>query len=448
MNTAKTDKFHIFVVDDDREMRDSLAHLLTSAGWQVDTFRQASVAIEAARKAAPDVVLSDVRMPGMSGLELLRELHKTVQTPVVLISAHGDIEMAVNAIGDGAYSFIEKPFDPRRLLAILNRAAQASQLARETETLRLRLARFSGLDRLLLGDTPAIKALREEVMDLAEIEAPVMLTGETGTGKELVATALHELSPRGAGPFVAINCATLTEQNFEAIMFGDAAGNPGALQRADKGTLFLDEIGAWSANVQAKMLRVVEDSSFTPAGAQAIARADMRIISATNRDVGLAVRNGEFREDLFFRLNALVITIPPLRDRRDDIHLLFTHFLGQIAAAYEVEIPEMGAQDIAALLAHDWPGNIRELRHSAERRILAARRGRGSVASAIGHDGPLTDVPETLRGAVAALEKHLISRAVQAHQGRMDDAADALGIARRTLNEKIVKLGIDKSDLG
>ncbi len=444
--------YRVIIVDDDREMRDSLAHLLAAAKWQVEALSRAEQVRGLLAAFQPDVILSDVRMPGMTGLDLLRELQVSGAPPIILISAHGDIPMAVTAMQDGAYSFLEKPFDPHRLLTALRHAAEQHRLTLDTERLRAGLARLSGLDRVLLGDAPAIQALREDVLDLSDTDVPVMLLGETGTGKELVARALHDLSPRTAGPFIPVNCAAIPDAHFETSMFGTANGTngaamPGILDSADTGTLFLDEIGACPPSVQAKLLRIIETREFTPIGAITPRRADIRILSASNERLETAASQGRFREDLLYRLNTVTLTLPPLRERRSDIAMLFSYFLEQHAALYEVDPPELGTEDIAALLAHDWPGNVRELRHAAERRILAARRGRGSVPEAIRPDSDPAEVPDTLREAVAAFERQLIGQAIRTHQGRMDAVAEALGIGRRTLNEKIVKLGLRKEEL-
>lgn len=442
-----TEDFRAIVVDDDREMRDSLAHLLSKAGWRVETLAAAASVEETVRGFEPDVVLSDVRMPGMSGLDLLREMTHDMAPPLVLISAHGDIPTAVQAMQDGAYSFLEKPFDPRRLLTVLRHAAEQHRLTQDTRRLRARLARLSDLDRVLLGDSKPIQDLRADVLDLGDTDATIMLLGETGTGKELVARALHDLSARAAGPFVAVNCAAIPEAHFEATMFGVLGGALGTMASAGGGTLFLDEIGACPLGAQAKLLRAIETREISPVGAASAARVDFRLVSASNERLDTAVAEGAFREDLLFRLNTMVLTLPPLRDRRDDIPLLYTHFLAQHAESFEIATPEMTSDDLAALLSHDWPGNVRELRHVAERRVLAARRGRGSVAEAISLDGEPGDVPETLREAVAAFERQLVAKAITTHQGKMDAVAEALGIGRRTLNEKIVKLGLNKADL-
>jgi len=447
MKPQEGDGLRVIVVDDDREMRNSLAHLLTKANWRVEAFARGEDVAARLGEFAPDVVLSDVRMPGMSGLDLLAAMGGEYGPPVVLISAHGDIPTAVKAMQDGAYSFLEKPFDPARLLMVLRHAAKQFRQELETRRLKARLASLSGLDRILLGESPSIVALRQEVFDLADSEAPVMVQGETGTGKELVARALHDLSRHAGGPFVAINCAAIPLEHFEASMFGTVDGVRGTLASADSGTLFLDEIAACPMELQAKLLRAIETQEFTMLGASSPTKVKMRLVSASNEHLDTAISEGRFRQDLFFRLNAVVLTLPALRERRQDIVLLYTHFLAQQSELYEIEAPQPSAEDIAALMSHDWPGNVRELRHVAGRRILAARRGAGSVAEAIRRDDDLDEVPETLRAAIAAFEKQLISQAIRTHLGRMDAVAEALGIGRRTLNEKIVKLGLNKAEL-
>ena len=440
-------RYSILVVDDDKEMRHSLTDLLEAVGWQVDTVSRAEKALDHLKSATPDVILSDVRMPGMSGLELLAKLDPNFAPPLILISAHGDIPMAVQAIQDGAYGFLEKPYHPKRLLTVLQHAAEQSSMRSQNARLKARLLELSGLDRLLVGGSPAVQELRAAILDYAAADAPVLIQGETGTGKDLVARALHDLGPMGERPFLAINCATLNADTFEADMFGTFGAQKGRLQAADGGTLFLDEICACPMDVQAKLLRVIEDKQILPIGSPAPVAINLRIISATNENVENAVAAGHFRRDLMFRLNTFVVDLPNLRQRRDDITLLTAHFLNDFARIYECEPPELTPDDFAALLAHDWPGNIRELRSVCERRVLSARRGGGTMISALRSDTMIEDVPHTLRAAVAAFERELIAKAIKAHQGRMDAAAEALGIGRRTLNEKIVKLGLDKDAL-
>ncbi len=444
MSTARP--YSILIVDDDASMRNSLVDLIEAAGWQAEAVSRATEVAHRLAEALPDVILSDVRMPGMSGLDLLASLDGAAP-PLVLISAHGDIPMAVKAMQDGAYSFVEKPYEPRRLLTILTHAADQARMAEDNARLRERLFRLSGLDRILLGRTEQVSSLRSDILDLAETPATVLIRGETGTGKELVARALHDLGAAPDAPFLALNCAALSEDRFEADMFGTKDGAEGRLRAANGGTLFLDEICTCPLPVQAKLLRVIEDKEVLPVGATKPVPVSLRIISATNEDVEQAVADDRLRADLLFRLNTVELVLPPLRQRRDDLTLLATHFLNHSARLYEVAVPDLSPDDLAALMSHDWPGNVRELRNACERRVLAARRGGGSMVEALRTDSGVSDVPDTLREAVAAFERELIGKAIQAHEGRMDATAEALGIGRRTLNEKIVKLGLDKGAL-
>jgi len=428
--------YHVLVIDDDKEMRQSLVHLLNRTGWKVSELSSAEGAEQKIDEILPDVILSDVRMPRRSGLDLLQNLQGQNAPPMVMISAHGDIPMAVEAIQDGAYSFLEKPFDPRRLLGILEHAARQHRLQENTDRLRERLSAQAGLNRVLLGDTDVVKRLRDDIVDYAGLEINVMILGATGTGKELVANALHNLSERSDKSFVPINCATLNLAGFDTI-FAKASG----------GTLFLDEFTAAPTEVQAMLLRVVDTQEITSAVTGEQVHLDIRFISATNENIEVAINDGVLRKDLYHRLNTVILELPSLQDRKDDIALLFEHFIGRHAEVYEIDPPKQTSADLSALLSHDWAGNVRELRNVAERCVLAARRGGGSVMDALRIVDDNQEMPENLRGAVAAFEKQLIGRAIQAHRGRMDDTADALGIGRRTLNEKIVKLGLDKEKL-
>ncbi|WP_417246605.1 sigma-54-dependent transcriptional regulator [Celeribacter sp.] len=435
----------VLVVDDDKAMRSSLMDLLKAAGHEVEALPRADQVVVKLPEMLPDVILSDVRMPGMSGLDLLAALPPD-SPPLVLISAHGDIATAVQAMQDGAYSFVEKPYEPRRLLTILSHAGGQHRLHQRTERLKARLRDLSGLDKQFLGQSAATRAVREEVLTVSESLASVLLVGETGTGKDVIARALHDLGPDADGPFVALNCATLSAEGFEREMFGAEGAAQGRLAAADGGTLFLDEVCACPLPVQAMLLRVLEQREITPVGASQPRKLTFRVISATNEDPEAAVEAGQLRRDVLHRLNTIRLDLPTLRARRDDILMLFTRFIGEFARVYEVSLPDMGAEDMAALMGHDWPGNVRELRNVAERFVLMARRGQASVAAALKADHA-TQVPDTLREAVAAFERELIARALRAQSGRMDAVAEALGIGRRTLNEKIVKLGLDKDAL-
>lgn len=437
----------VLVIDDDREMRDSLEQLLTSGGFKPIILPNAKTAKSSIETELPDVVLCDVRMPGITGLELLDQLKPENVVPVVMMSAHGDIPMAVDALQTGAYSFLEKPFDPRRLLNILKNAASMHRLSEQEKRLRARLADLTDLDKIMLGESDVIKSLKREVLDLADANVSVLLVGETGTGKELVARAIHDLGHRAAEPFIAVNCAAIPQGKFEEMVFGVEGGAAnkvdGVLQQANKGTLFLDELKAMPLEFQAKILRVIETGEYTRVGASQQIKSDFRIISASDEPLEQAAKRGEFRNDLLYRVNTVVLTLPGLRNRPDDIELLFSHFTNRFASIYEVTVPTLTSDDIAALMSYDWPGNVRELSSVCERRVLASRRGDSAVKTALALDDEF-DVPENLRGAVAAFERQLISKALAAHNGRMDAVAEALGISRRTLNEKIVKLDLDK----
>lgn len=429
-----TAAFRILILDDDAAMRDALSTLFRKAGWDVRAKARAEDAPAELRKDSFDVILSDMRMQGQSGLDLLQSLGEE-HPPFILISAHGDIPLAVQAMQDGAYSFFEKPFDPNRVLLAAKHAAEQYRLRVHNKRLAGRLASLSGLDRVLKGDAQAIVDLRDQIMDLAGLDVSVLILGETGTGKELVARALHDMS-EASGDFVVVDCASVSAGQFERMMFGDADGIEGYLAKAQRGTVFLDELASLPDVDQAKLLRVLETRQYTPVGSVDAVEMSARVVSS------LKGAEEGVRDDLLFRLNTTSLQLPPLRDRKDDIGMLFSHYLTHYAQLYEVSAPEVTAADLTALLAHDWPGNVRELRHVSERRVLDARRGRGSVAAALMVDEE--DVPPTLREAVAVFERELIAKALQAHGGRMDAVAESLGIGRRTLNEKIVKVGLDK----
>jgi DNA-binding NtrC family response regulator len=437
----------ILVVDDDLEMRNSLAHLLESAGHDVTLASNAEDGLRFLPTVQPDVILSDVQMPGMGGLELQTKVRDQSHIPVVLISAHGDIPMAVAALQDGAYSFVEKPFEPRRLLRILANAIRLKRLLDSTLSLQDRLAELADLERVLIGNSPQISTVRDQVFDFAVSPSSVLILGETGTGKELVARALHDLGRDASAPFVAINCAAIPPERFEETVFGTTETPNGLLGAAHGGTLFLDELGSMPFETQSKILRAIETKQYQRVGEIDLQTVELRVISAASDDLMDRVADRSFREDLLFRLNPLVITLPALKDRGEDVLLLVRHYLDRHSQLYELPTPKLTPDDIAALLAYQWPGNIRELQNVAERRVLAERRGGGSIRQAIVLQTSQTPVPGTLREAVASFERELIARAIQEEEGRMDDAAAVLGIGRRTLNEKIVKLGLDKDAL-
>ena len=424
----------VLIIDDDRLMRNSLVDLIEASGWVAKALARATDASRWIAQFQPDVILSDVRMPEMSGLELLQSLQSA--PPVVLISAHGDIPTAVAAMNHGAYSFVEKPYDPKRLLLILSHAADQHQMRQSNRRLKERLQQLSGLDRVLLGQTPDMHRLRDTTAMVAGGQASVLVQGETGTGKDLVARAVHDLSGRCDGPFIAVNAAQVGAENL-----------PHVARSATSGTLFLDEICACPADLQPVLLRLIDAGDVLEAGQGAPERVDLRIVAATNEDPQAAVASGRLRQDLMFRLSGFSLALSPLRARPDDVTLLAMRFLQEFATLYDTAVPELSEADLAALIAHDWPGNVRELRQVAERCVMMAKQGLGTMQDAISGAGLDPANRPGLREAVAAFERQMIGKAIQTHDGRMDDTAAALGIGRRTLNEKIVKLGLDKDAL-
>lgn len=437
----------VLVVDDDLQMRVSLEHLLESAGYQVVLAKSGVEGLDEITKRAPDVVLSDVRMPEMDGLEFQRKVRSLSHVPVILISAHGDIPMAVSALQDGAYSFVEKPFEPRRLLAILKNAIRMKRLEDSTIALRNRLSELTDLEQILIGESAQISAVRDQIFDFALSGANVLISGETGTGKELVARALHDLGSAASAPFIAVNCATIPAEQFEKTIFGTSAYPNGLMSQADGGTLFLDELSSMPLETQAKFLRAIETKQYQRVGEVDVHQVEMRVVSATSDKRAQSNDATSFREDLLFRLNTLEIELPKLAARGADVLLLFRHYLSRLGQLYELPTPKLTNDDIAALMAYDWPGNVRELQNVAERRVLAEQRGGGSVRRAIARETEVHNFPGTLREAVATFEREVIGRAIQSEAGRMDDVAAVLGIGRRTLNEKVVKLGLDKEAL-
>lgn len=424
----------VLIIDDDHLMRNSLVDLVEAAGWTPKALARATDAQRWITQFQPDVILSDVRMPETSGLDLLRSLDAA--PPVVLISAHGDIPTAVKAMNNGAYSFVEKPFDPKRLLLILTHAAQAHRMQQSNQRLKERLRQLSGVDRVLLGQTPQMHRLRDTIAMVAGSDANVLIKGETGTGKDLVARMIHDLSERCDAAYIAVNAAQIS-----------AAHLPHIAQEAAGGTILLDEICACPADMQPALLRLIDAGEVLAPDKGVPEKVDLRVLAATNEDTAQAVATGRLRADLLYRLDGFSLDLPPLRDRRDDIALLAMRFMQEYGTLYDVDPPPLGDEDLSELLAHEWPGNVRELRNAMDRRVMMARHGLSTITDALTGAEPGTLPRSGLREAVAAFERQMIGKAIQTHAGRMDDVANDLGIGRRTLNEKIVKLGLDKDTL-
>ncbi|MBS7545042.1 sigma-54-dependent transcriptional regulator [Ancylobacter oerskovii] len=430
-------------IDDDETLRAANVQALMLAGFDVAAYPSAMAALEEIDADFSGVVVTDVRMPRIDGLELFRRLKRMdAELPVILITGHGDIGMAVEAMREGAYDFIAKPYALDRLLVAVRHALDKRRLVLENRALR-RKAEASSPDLPLIGEAPVMQRLRQTLRQLADAEIDVLVEGETGSGKEVVAQTLHRWSPRAARPFVAVNCGALPENVIESELFGHEAGaftgalkkRVGRVEHASGGTLFLDEIEAMSPALQVKMLRVLEAREITPLGTNEVRRVDIRVIAASKTDLAELVRQGSFREDLYYRLHIAFIRIPPLRERREDVPLLFGHFLGRAAKRFRREPPLIDAGTRRHLDVHDWPGNVRELAHYAERFAL------GLIAEPAATAIEGASLPER----VDAFEAAQIREALAACRGDIQATLRALGIPRKTLYDKLKRHGIDQS---
>lgn len=434
----------VLLVEDDPLVLLGAEQALTLAGITVRTATDAQTAIQLLGPSPPDAVVSDIRLPGADGFELLRRVREWDQeVPVILMTGHGDIRMAVDAMHNGAYDFLEKPFSSDRLTEVVRRALEKRHLVVENRRLQALVAAQSVSD--LIGHTPAIKEAKRRINALGPTQVDILIRGETGTGKEVVARALHKASGR-RGPFVAINCGALPESIFESEMFGHEAGaftgaarkRIGKLEYAQGGTVFLDEIESLPLSQQVKMLRVLQERRLERLGGNASVAIDCRFIAAAKEDLKLRSEQGSFRADLFYRLNVAHITLPPVRERREDIPLLMAHCIRLAADRYEVTPPVWSELQMARWQGQDWPGNVRELKNVADRLCLGLE---GDTASTDAH---AEDSP-ALAFQIEAFEKHLIVQALTAHGGNVTLAADHLKLPRKTLYDKVARHAIDPS---
>jgi DNA-binding NtrC family response regulator len=455
----------ILVVDDDRAVRTALSVNLRKAQYDVALASSTAEAFELLRESSFDVLLTDVNMPGGSGMEMLATVRTHwPETRVVIMTGFGSVQDAVNAMKAGAADYIIKPIERDELLVLLDRALKTRAMQRELTQLRQEVTEKYGF-ATMIGISPPMREVYEQVQAVADSNALVLINGETGTGKELIAHALHYRSRRAQAPMIAVNCAALPENLLESELFGHERGSftgatrqhQGKFEQADGGSLFLDEIGEIPPNVQVRLLRVLEGGSFTRVGGETAVKVDVRLIAATNRDLRKEVSTGNFRADLYYRLHVFNIKLPPLRDRRDDIPLLVEHFCRKFADRHGRPIPAIAPAAMRALQAYSWPGNIRELEHFMERTVLLAGGGeittvRLPEAEAIerppGTSVSLQDIgPGGLPSALDVIERQLIVEALQDAGGVQAQAARALGISRSNLNYRIGRLNIRLQDI-
>lgn len=445
----------VLLVEDDEAVRLGVGQALELAGIDHAAAGSAEEALGSLRGRGPAVMITDVRLPGQDGLALMKAaLALDPALPVVLITGHGDVGMAVAAMRSGAYDFIEKPFASERLVATVQRALEKRRLSREVATLRKEIRDRDGIDAVMLGQSPAMESVKRILAQVADTSADVLVLGETGTGKEVVARCLHQFSARRSKPFVAINCAALPETVFESEVFGHESGaftgavkpRIGKLEHASGGTLFLDEVESMPLHLQAKLLRALQERSLERLGSNRLVPVDLRVVAATKEDLGELVRQGRFREDFYYRLNVVMVQLPPLRDRREDIPLLFEHFLVQAAARHGRPLPVLSSEQRGRLQAYGWPGNVRELKNFAERFVLGVPGGGPDLNDGAAISPPSAPDDASLADQVEAFERSLIVAQLRAQKGNVPAAAEALSLPKKTLYDKLSRLGIQPGD--
>jgi DNA-binding NtrC family response regulator len=443
----------ILIVDDDQNIRRVLAGLLREAGHSTLEAPDVEGALMVIREEIIDAIISDLKMPGKSGLDLLaanRRLKPSV--PVIMVTAHGDIETAVTAMKRGAYDFITKPFDEEELLRSVRKALSESEKNRELLSEYFEAGESPLQD--IIGGTPAMQEVFSIVEKVAPTDSTVLISGETGVGKELVARAIHRRSRRRDHSLVKVNCAALPEPLLESELFGHEKGaftgavtrKPGRFEIADGGTLFLDEIGELPLHLQAKLLGVLQDRVVEPVGGVKGMEVDIRVLAATNRDLREAVQAGEFRADLFYRLNVMPVLLPPLRERKEDLVTLCAHFLGKFAGKHGRQGMELAPETMARLAGYDWPGNVRELENILERMVLMTESDvLELVPPELEASAPperASSLKETVAGLTRSAERQLITEALEKTGQNRTRAAALLGISRRALQNKIKEYGL------
>ena len=444
----------VLIVDDEAGVRSALSGVLRDEGYAVDAVESGEACLDRVTRAPYDVIVLDIWLPGIDGLATLARLReRRVDAPVVMISGHGNIESAVRAIKMGAFDFVEKPLSLEKTVLVVGNAVRQRQLEAENRALRAHVDR-----RLtMVGESYVMGQLREQIAMAAPTNGRVLIFGENGTGKELVARSIHSLSRRRSGPFVEVNCAAIPEELIESELFGHVKGaftgavsdRRGKFDVADGGTLFLDEIGDMSLKTQAKVLRALQEQIVEPVGGSGSVKVDVRILAATNKDLPAEIRAGRFREDLYFRLNVIPIFVPPLRDRDSDIPLLAEHFIAELAREYGKRQKRLDSGAAAGLRSYRWPGNVRELRNVIERLVIMVPGDTIALGDLAFLDGMPVAVTsgdaapqESLHDARERFEREYILRALAAQEGNISRTAEVLGVERSNLYRKMRAFGI------
>jgi two-component system C4-dicarboxylate transport response regulator DctD len=463
--STERDRAIIAVIDDDEAARFSLGQMLRLRGYRIEIFSSAEAAL--AWPGLPDVdcVISDIKMPGMDGEEFLAEMsRRAFPPPIVMITGHGDVSMAVRCLKAGAYDFVEKPFEDDVILASVARAVEKTALRRESDELRRRLRMLSPAGAGeedgrfgMVGRSRIMQDLYEQVEVIARADAAVLILGETGVGKELVARAIHAQSARARGPFVPVNAGGLPEAMLESELFGHARGaftgaeseRDGKFVTASGGTLLLDEIESISHRAQVGLLRVLEDGLVQPLGMDEPRKVDVRLLATTKADLAEEVRQGRMRDDFYHRIAVLTVVVPPLRERPEDVPLLAAVFLKESAERNGIPVPEVPDDTFAEMMKHSWPGNVRELKNAIQRMVITAHQGVAGSFSADESFGParllsLPAAPGLLHDEMEKTERGVIEAALRDHSGEISATAQALGISRRALYERMKKYGLQK----
>lgn len=444
----------ILIVDDERNTREGLQRALQDR-YNVLLAEDSQKAVQTLESTPVDVMLTDLRMPGVDGMGLLRRAMSLTNPPVcIMMTAYGSIENAVQAMQAGAYHYVTKPVNLDELELVIQRALNSRRIEVENVNLHVQIDRRYGLENII-GESPAMRQLFETVQQVAPSRATVLITGETGTGKELIAKAIHNLSPRKNGAFIPVHAAALPSTLLESELFGHEKGAfTGAVERrigrfelADGGTLFLDEVSELEPSIQVKLLRVLEERAFERVGGAKTLQVDVRLVAATNKDLKKLVSEGKFRDDLFYRLSVVTIDLPPLRERRDDIPLLVKAFLDEFGRENSKQVRELTPEALNVLLAYDWPGNVRELRNAIEQMVVLARAERLTVRdmpAVIRGSADLTKINVVRAGmTVEEAERQLIVQALKETNGNRTKAAQKIGISRRTLHRKLKEFGLE-----